>query len=45
MTRTSLRHTALYLRSLARFEEGIAHMREAMRINPYHPEWYWIDSR
>ena len=23
-------------------EEGIAHIREAMRINPYHPEWYWI---
>jgi DNA-binding SARP family transcriptional activator len=24
-------------------EEGIAHIREAMRINPYHPEWYWIN--
>jgi TolB-like protein/Tfp pilus assembly protein PilF len=23
-------------------EDGIAHIREAMRINPYHPEWYWI---
>ncbi len=23
-------------------EEGIDHIREAMRINPYHPEWYWI---
>lgn len=23
-------------------EVGIAHIREAMRINPYHPEWYWI---
>ncbi len=25
-----------------RFEEGIHRMREAMRLNPYHPEWYWI---
>lgn len=24
-------------------DEGIAHIREAMRINPYHPEWYWIN--
>ena len=23
-------------------EKGIAMMREAMRLNPYHPEWYWI---
>lgn len=23
--------------------EGIAQIREAMRLNPYHPEWYWID--
>jgi TolB-like protein len=25
-----------------RYEEGIGRMREAMRLNPYHPEWYWI---
>ncbi len=25
-----------------RIEDGIDHIREAMRINPYHPEWYWI---
>lgn len=24
-------------------EEGIALIREAMKLNPYHPEWYWID--
>ncbi len=25
-----------------RGEEGIATIREAMRLNPYHPEWYWL---
>jgi TolB-like protein/cytochrome c-type biogenesis protein CcmH/NrfG len=29
--------------ALGRIEEGIDHIREAMRINPYHPDWYWID--
>lgn len=24
-----------------RHEEGIDRIREAMRLNPYHPEWYW----
>lgn len=24
-------------------EEGIKLIREAMRLNPYHPEWYWVD--
>ena len=23
-------------------DEGIAMIREAMRLNPYHPEWYWL---
>ncbi|MCV2864806.1 BTAD domain-containing putative transcriptional regulator [Albidovulum sediminicola] len=23
-------------------EEGIAMIREAMRLNPFHPEWYWL---
>jgi DNA-binding SARP family transcriptional activator len=35
---------ATYGASRARFgqiEEGIADIREAMRINPYHPDWYW----
>ena len=27
--------------SLGRHDEGIDHIREAMRLNPYHPEWYW----
>ncbi len=26
-----------------RAEEGIARIREAMRLNPHHPEWYWMD--
>jgi adenylate cyclase len=29
--------------SLGRYEEGISHVREAMRRNPYHPDWYWTD--
>jgi TolB-like protein/Tfp pilus assembly protein PilF len=28
---------------LGRPEEGIDRIREAMRLNPYHPEWYWSD--
>jgi TolB-like protein/Flp pilus assembly protein TadD len=28
---------------LGRPEEGIDRIREAMRLNPYHPEWYWGD--
>ncbi|MEZ5831939.1 MAG: BTAD domain-containing putative transcriptional regulator [Dongiaceae bacterium] len=28
--------------ALGRREEGIEYVREAMRLNPYHPEWYWI---
>lgn len=23
-------------------DEGIAMIREAMRLNPFHPEWYWL---
>ena len=26
---------------LGRVEEGLDQIREAMRINPYHPDWYW----
>jgi DNA-binding SARP family transcriptional activator/Flp pilus assembly protein TadD len=33
----------LLMAQLGRAEEGIAMIREAMRLNPYHPEWYWID--
>jgi TolB-like protein len=29
------------LRNLGRPEEGIDRIREAMRLNPYHPDWYW----
>lgn len=31
------------LASRGQYDEGIARMREAMRLNPYHPEWYWVD--
>lgn len=23
-------------------EEGLNEIKEAMRLNPYHPEWYWV---
>jgi adenylate cyclase len=26
---------------VGRAEEGIAMIRQAMRLNPHHPEWYW----
>jgi len=29
------------LAALGRPEEGIDRIREAMRLNPYHPDWYW----
>jgi tetratricopeptide (TPR) repeat protein len=29
------------LASLGRHDEGIDRIRDAMRLNPYHPEWYW----
>jgi adenylate cyclase len=29
--------------ALGRSEEGIQRIREAMRLNPFHPEWYWSD--
>jgi TolB-like protein/DNA-binding SARP family transcriptional activator len=28
---------------LGRAEEGIDCLRKAMRLNPYHPDWYWSD--
>lgn len=31
------------LAALGRHEEGIELIRAAMRLNPYHPEWYWVD--
>ena len=33
----------LLLTFLGRPEEGIDRLREAMRLNPYHPDWYWSD--
>jgi len=29
------------LRFLGRAEEGVEWARKAMRLNPYHPNWYW----
>jgi adenylate cyclase len=29
------------LRCLGRAEEGVDWVRKAMRLNPYHPNWYW----
>lgn len=34
---------AALLTFLGRPEEGIDRLREAMRLNPYHPDWYWSD--
>ena len=28
--------------SLGHRDEGLDRIREAMRLNPYHPEWYWL---
>jgi TolB-like protein/Flp pilus assembly protein TadD len=30
-----------FLASVGRWDEAIDRVREAMRINPYHPDWYW----
>lgn len=30
------------LAGLGQHEEGLGQMREAMRLNPFHPEWYWV---
>jgi TolB-like protein/DNA-binding SARP family transcriptional activator/Tfp pilus assembly protein PilF len=30
-----------YLMYVERSEEGLLKIREAMRLNPYHPNWYW----
>jgi adenylate cyclase len=35
--------SGLALAALGRAEEGIQRIREAMRLNPFHPEWYWND--
>ncbi len=34
---------ALVMVARGKHGEGIALFREAFRLNPYHPEWYWID--
>jgi TolB-like protein len=31
------------LAARGRLEEGIDRIRDAMRLNPYHPEWYWAE--
>ena len=39
----SLCGSGVCLAAHGRPEEGIDRIREAMRLNPYHPEWYWVD--
>ncbi len=39
----ALAGSGLLLAGLGRAEEGVERIRKAMRINPYHPEWYWMD--
>jgi DNA-binding SARP family transcriptional activator/TolB-like protein/Tfp pilus assembly protein PilF len=28
--------------SFGEHEDGVRHIREAMLLNPFHPEWYWL---
>ena len=35
--------TGSLLAQRGHFDEGIDRIREAMRLNPYHPEWYWVN--
>ena len=30
-----------FLAKVGRAEEGVQLIRQAMRLNPFHPEWYW----
>ncbi len=30
------------LAGLGQHETGVRHIREAMRLNRFHPEWYWV---
>ena len=39
----ALSGSGVCLAAQGRAEEGIDRVREAMRLNPYHPEWYWVD--
>ena len=39
----TLAASGLALAALGRPQEGIQRIREAMRLNPFHPEWYWSD--
>jgi DNA-binding SARP family transcriptional activator/TolB-like protein len=34
---------ALVTVSRGKHELGLSMFREAFRLNPYHPEWYWVD--
>ena len=31
-----------YLACFGNIEEGLTIIRKAMRLNPFHPEWYWL---
>jgi TolB-like protein len=38
---TAIQSSGRMLARRGQLEEGIDRIREAMRLNPYHPEWYW----
>ena len=40
---TGVEQMGLVLARLGRAEEGIDFIRQAMRLDPYHPDWYWTD--
>lgn len=33
----------LALAAAGQHEAAVQHIREAMLLNPFHPEWYWVD--
>lgn len=37
----ALASLGVILATQGRHDEGLDRFREAMRLNPYHPEWYW----
>ena len=39
----ALATSGIALAWLGRADEGITRIHEAMRLNPYHPDWYWAD--
>jgi adenylate cyclase len=42
-TQTFSSEYGLALAKTGRVEEGIGWIQRAMRVNPFHPPWYWAD--